>query len=226
MLKVRNLRKMYTSEKGLKDLSLDIPASSITAIVGPNGAGKSTFFNLLNGILTPQKGSCKLDGVDVDEIPLNKTGFLPEDDYLVDRFTVMQMIDYMLQMKDIHIDRKEVDELLAGFSLDGNRDTLIKNLSQGMYKRVEIICAVAGYPSLMVLDEPLNALDIQSVIFLKKFLFSAKAANCHVIISSHVLDFLDDLVDNVVFLQDGQVVKQFANNGISIEALYREVFGI
>ena len=226
MLEIRNLRKMYTPKKGLKDLSIDIPAGSITAIAGPNGAGKSTFFNLLNGILTPQNGSCKLDGVDINSVSLNQTGFLPEADYLVDRFTVTQMIDYMIQMKGISVDRKEIDELISGFSLERNKNTVIEDLSQGMYKRVEIICAIIGFPSLIVLDEPLNALDIQSVIYLKKILYSAKAAKCHILISSHVLDFFDDLVDSVVFMKDGQVVKQSANTGISIEALYRETFGI
>lgn len=198
MLIIRNLKKTITIKKGIFDISLSLPAGTITAVIGPNGAGKSTLFNSLNGLLSPQQGRCLLDGIPLTRVSLSQTGFLPEADFLIDRFTVLQMIDYMVSMKKQDISSDEIELLLSGFSLTEHKNTVISNLSQGMKKRVSIICAVIGYPQIIVLNEPLNALDIQSVLFLKKILFESKNHGCHVLISSHVLDFLDGLVDRVV----------------------------
>lgn len=226
MLVIHDLKKTYSSGKGITGVSMEIPEGTITAVVGPNGAGKSTFFNILNGLIIRQQGTCELDGEDLRKLSLDKTGFLPEADYLIEQFSILQMIDYMMGMKKQKIEEEEIQRLLNGFSLYERRDAKISSLSQGMRKRVSILCAVIGYPALIVLDEPLNALDIQSVIFLKNILKEAKQTGSHILISSHVLDFLDDLTDRVIFFNDGRVIMDCLYEGRKVEQLYREVFHI
>lgn len=226
MLTIDNISKLYSKNRGLLPLSLNIKEGSITAVIGPNGAGKSTFFNILMGIHNSDTGRCLLNDVSITDIPLNKTGFLPEHSFLIEKLTVVQMIDYILVMKNIHVEQEQIDELLTGFNLVDYKDSVVNNLSQGMAKRLSIICATIGFPSLIVLDEPLNALDIQSVIFLKNLLYKAKQHKCHILISSHVLDFLDDLVDRIVFLNKGYVIKDFIYDGSKVEQVYRELYNL
>ena len=226
MLEIKNLRKIYSSGKGLKGITTVIEKGSISAIVGPNGAGKSTLFNIFNGIVSEDGGECYVDGIEISELPLNKTGFLPEADFMIDSFSVIQMIEYMIYMKKLDVAENEVERLLLGFSMWENRNLKISALSQGMKKRIAIICAVIGYPKLIVLDEPLNALDIQSVIFMKTILAEAKNHGCYILISSHVLDFLDGLTDRIIFLKDGNIVFDSPYSGKKIEELYCDVFEI
>ncbi len=226
MLEIHNLKKLYSSGKGLHSVSMSVSPGTITAVIGPNGAGKSTLFNVLNGILNRQSGSCTLENKDVSALPLAQTGFLPEAKFLIDNFTVIQMIDYIVCMKKLAVDEDKIDWLLNGFSLSHQKNVLISDLSQGMKKRVSIICAVIGFPKLIILDEPLNALDIQSVLFLKRILIELKKHGCYILISSHVLDFLDGLTDKVIFLKDGRIILDCLYDGTKIEKLYCELFDI
>lgn len=226
MLIVRNLKKVYSNSRGLYELNVQLEPGTITAVIGPNGAGKSTFFNMMNGLVLPQSGECLLDGTNIYELPLDQTGFLPEANFLIDNFSVMQMIEYFVQMKSISVAKDRIHFLLDGFSMRDYQNEVIKRLSQGMRKRVAIICAILNVPKLLVLDEPLNALDIQSVVFLKKLLQEAKNKGSYILLSSHVLDFLDGLADNVVFLRDGKPVVQCSCTDVKIEDLYRNIYGI
>lgn len=173
----------------------------------------------------PDSGSVLLDHVPLPEIPLSRIGVLPEDSFLLENFTVLQMIDYMSVMKEIPVTEDEIEYLLNGFSLTEYRSDKIRSFSMGMKKRVSLICSILGNPAVSILDEPLNALDVQSVLFLKEVLQKLKGNGSHIILSSHILDFLDDLADQVVFLSHGKVEAICAVGGDThVEDLYREIY--
>ncbi len=225
MFTINQVNKVYSNGKGLFDVSFSCPAGSITAVIGPNGAGKSTLFNTINGLQQPDSGYFTLDDVPLSEIEPCDLGFLPEEDFLIRHLTVEQMICYLFQMKNLPIKRDEIQYLVNGFSLQDRVNQKISSLSQGLKKRVSIMCAVIGSPRLVVLDEPLNALDIQSVFFLKELLLRKKDDGCHILISSHVLSFLDGLVTQSVFLKDGKIEQLTQSNEKSnLEQIYRAVY--
>lgn len=226
MLEIQNICKTYSNGRGILNFNLQISEPSITAIIGPNGAGKSTLFNIINGLITQYSGNCTLNGERINKTNFKYTGFLPEENFLIENFSVIQMIDYIICIKEIKVDNKTIKYLLDGFSLMDYKNVKIKKLSQGMKKRVSIICAIIGEPRLIILDEPLNALDIQSVIFLKNILKQMKHKGSYILISSHILDFLDDIVDKIVFLKDGNVLKVHNYDGTKTESLYREIYNV
>lgn len=225
MFTINHVNKVYSNGKGLFDISFSCPAGSITAVIGPNGAGKSTLFNTINGLQVPDSGQFTLDDAPLSAIKPCDLGFLPEADFLINHLTVEQMLCYILQMKNIPVMRDEVQYLLNGFSLQDRMNQKIGSLSQGLKKRVSIMCAVIGTPKLVVLDEPLNALDIQSVFFLKELLLCKKDNGCHILISSHVLSFLDGLVTQSVFLKNGKIEHITQNNAKSnLEQIYKAIY--
>jgi len=225
MFTIEHVSKVYPEGRGLFDFSLSCPAGSITAVIGPNGAGKSTLFDSINGLKEPDSGSFLLDGVPLSDVKVSHMGFLPEADFLIGHLSARQMVNYILQMKDIPISDDEIQYFVNGFSLQERMEQKIASLSQGLKKRVAILCAVIGNPELIVLDEPLNALDIESVFFLKELLLRKKEQGCHILISSHVLSFLDGLVTQSVFLKNGRVEYIAGNqNMASLEQIYKEIF--
>lgn len=225
MFTIDHVNKIYSNGKGLFDVSFSCPTGSITAVIGPNGAGKSTLFNTINGLQLPDSGHFTLDNAPLSEIKPCDLGFLPEADFLISHLTVEQMLCYLLQMKNLPILCDEIQYLTNGFSLHDRMNQKISSLSQGLKKRVSIVCAVMGSPRLIVMDEPLNALDIQSVFFLKELLLRRKGDGCHILISSHILSFLDGLVTQSVFLKDGKIEQITQNNAKSnLEQIYRAVY--
>ena len=227
MFTINHVSKVYSGGRGLFDFSLSCPAGSITAVIGPNGAGKSTLFDSINGLKKPDSGSFMLDNILLSDVKPCSMGFLPEANFLINHLTAEQMVNYILQMKNVPIVHDEIQYFVNGFSLQNRMNQKISSLSQGLKKRVAIMCAVIGKPELIVLDEPLNALDIQSVFFLKELLLSKKNTNCHILISSHVLSFLDGLVTQSVFLKNGRIEYIANNNDISsLEQIYKEVYHI
>jgi len=224
MFEIKSLTKMYTPTTGIRDISISISDGQIVAFVGPNGAGKSTLFNIIGRVLSADTGSCDLHGVTLNALHISKIGFLPERLYLLDDFTPLQMIHFINTMKEMHSTNSEIDELICRLGIDAYAQKSIKALSFGMRKRVELACALLGNPELIVLDEPLNSLDIQGVLAFKDALKSCKEQGKIVLLSSHILDFLDTTVDQVVFLNNGKILETCTNTADRIEDVYRKLF--
>jgi len=224
MLEIKSLTKMYNPKSGIQDISISVSDGEIVAIVGPNGAGKSTLFNILGRVLQADTGTCSLHGITLGKLHISKIGFLPERLYLLEEFTPLQMIHFVNTMKDVGSSNSEIDELIHHFGIDSYVEKSIKTLSVGMRKRVELACALLGKPDMIVLDEPLNSLDIQGVLALKDALKVCKKNEQIVLLSSHILDFLDTTVDKVVFLGNGKILDMCSNTTECTEDIYRKLF--
>ena len=226
MLEVRSLSKDYGSQPAIVDLSFRLDAGEAVAFVGPNGAGKSTLFNILAGIIKASSGICGLDGSALGSLPLQEIGFLSEEPFFYDNFTPLQTLRFEVTMR--RFSKKEVGEscnaFVKQFAINGYLHERMGSLSQGMVKRVQLAAAFLGHPKLIILDEPLNALDIQSVIALKEQLAIERKLGSHILISSHVLSFLDETVDRVLFLDKGSLAAISDNNSLKAEQIYRQLF--
>ena len=226
MLEINQLKKLYTPTTGIHETTISIPHGQTVAFVGPNGSGKSTLFNIIGRILKADSGKCLLDGVEIKSLRLSDIGFLPENTYLLEEFTPPQMLYFINTMKELGASSDDVKELMHCFGIDSFQQKKIKSLSQGMRKRVALACTLLGTTKLLVLDEPLNALDIDSVLAFKDRLKEHKERGAVIMLSSHILDFLDSNVERVVFLEQGRILEicdSFPGSD-RVEDLYRKRF--
>ena len=224
MLELKSIKKLYTPNTGLHEATISIPQGQTVAFVGPNGSGKSTLFNILGHVVKADSGTCFLYGKEWSELHNSDVGFLPESSYLLDEFTPLQMITFINTLKEIGDSSKQIRDIICHFKIDKFMFTKIRKLSQGMRKRVSLACAFLGRPKLLILDEPLNALDIEGTLAFKDLLRERKEHGTIILLSSHILDFLDANVEKVVFIKEGRIIEVCENTTSKVEKLYRERF--
>lgn len=228
MLTISNLTKRYRNGRGLGAFSMGVDAGEIVGIIGPNGAGKTTLFSILAGILMPQSGTITVatDGDSHTDVRIlsEHVGFLPEIPFLQRAFTPLEAVQFDAAMRGAPISKSEAKEHLATFDAHSYMNRPIRTLSQGQSKRVELACAFLGAPDILVLDEPLNGLDIQSVINLREKILAEKERGATILISSHILTFIDEVADRIVFLDDGHIVGEVDPREQEAEAAYRALF--
>ncbi len=220
MLSVEKLQKHYRKNVGITDISFSVDDGTILAVVGHNGAGKSTLFNILMGILNADDGTAKFDGVPLPKLPKKLTGFMPEQSYIMPYFSPRQMLLYVSQMKSLGLSDTDVESVAARFGMTNYLDAPNSSLSQGMAKRVSIALALMGDPKFVILDEPTNGLDTHGVLILKNELLRLKKSGAVILISSHILDFLNTFCDGVLFMKSGYVADICYGDSVDIERRY------
>ncbi|MDY6077643.1 ABC transporter ATP-binding protein [Mobiluncus sp.] len=225
MLKVANLQYRYPNGAGLGPVNCEFSQGSIYAIVGPNGAGKSTFFSILTGLLRPQNGVLTVDNISgYQRIPLPLLGFLPENSLLNSQFTLRQSLQFDAAMRSQPLNEAELDSRLEIFSCQDFADQKIGSLSQGMAKRAALTLAFQSKAKILVLDEPLNGIDTQTLIQLRHQVLAARRAGKTLLISSHILSFVDEVADEILFLGKGSFVARTQPRYGGAEQIYRQLF--
>lgn len=225
MLTINNICKKYKNEKGVFNISFDIEKPMITAVIGPNGSGKSTLFNIIAGLIKADCGEISFNSKLIREFEPDIISFMPENSWLIPNFTVRQMIMYFCIMKANISDTGYIDKLVKILGVEKFQYQKISSLSQGMIQKVSIVCTLIGNPKIMIFDEPLNYLDIESVISFKKILEFYAKEGTYILISSHILDFLDKIVQKTVFLKDGKIVKvSDLSSCDTLEEEYKSIF--
>lgn len=205
---ITGVTKRYGDLIAVDDVSLDV-GGEILGLLGANGAGKSTLLKMLVGLLKPDSGKLFVDGHDVrlDGVEARRLiGYLPEDLELYERLTGREFLRFVTGIKG----EPPVDALLDAafdeFGILEKSDHLIKEYSLGMRKKTGLIAAMAGRPRLLVLDEPLNALDAQTMRLVERKLEAFRDAGGAVILSSHVMGFVERVCTRVVVLRSGHIV--------------------
>jgi ABC-2 type transport system ATP-binding protein len=223
MLEFAGISKLYASEYALRNVAFSVNNGEMVAVVGPNGAGKSTLVNIAAGMIAASAGICRLDSLPLASLEQQALGFLPEAPFFYQTFTASETIQFEQTMRNVQCSKSELEGLEQSFGITDFLNIRMDSLSNGMAKRVALVCAFIGNPQVIVLDEPLNGLDIQSVINLKEQLLLQKERGAHILISSHVLTFLDGLVNRVIFLDRGNLVYE-SNDTDDIENAYKSLF--
>jgi ABC-2 type transport system ATP-binding protein len=224
VLSIDKLELRYPNGTGVGPVSLEVPDGSVYAIIGPNGAGKTTLFSVLSGIANPTGGTWRLGSADPATLPRRDVGYLPEKSFFFPRFTPRQFFSFDATMRDIDHVPESVRRDLVAFGCEPFLDEEMGELSQGMAKRVALACAFSGSPRLVLLDEPLNAIDIQTTILLKAKVVEAAERGAVVLISSHILDFVDKVADEVIFLNHGLLDSSIDPKARGTEEEYRKRF--
>ena len=207
-LEVRGLAKRFGAGRGIEDVSLSVPAGSITAFIGANGAGKSTTFRCVLGLMRPDAGEVRLFGRPADAASRRRVGFLPEERGLAPTDRVRDAIVFHARLKGL-ARRQAVaraEGLLARMGLGGRGSERVEALSKGNAQRVQLICALAHAPDLLILDEPMSGLDPVTQSDMLSLFAEIRAAGGAILFSTHSMAAAEALCDRVVMLSGGRTV--------------------
>lgn len=222
-LTLKNISKNYKDKEVLHSINLEFE-SGLYGLLGPNGAGKTTLLNIMVGILEKSCGTIEWNGNDIFHNPeeyRSGIGFLPQHLDFYHNFTGEQFLEYMSKLKEV--DSTEVNRVLNVMNLESVRSKKISSYSGGMKQRLGIAQAILGSPKLLVLDEPTVGLDLEERAHFKKYLKDLSNESI-VILSTHIVSDVEEVSDHVIFLKNGQIQKQIANDQLShLEELYLSV---
>ena len=233
-LQMRGLVKAFDRKVAVDRLSLDIPVSSFYGIVGPNGAGKTTSLSMATGLLRPDAGQVLVHGVDVWTQPQRaKTllGVLPDGLRTFDRLNGLELVTYSGLLRGLERDVvvPRATELVKVLGLWDAGTTLVADYSAGMRKKIHLACAMVHSPSILVLDEPFEAVDPISAQTIQAILRDYAAAGGTVVISSHVMATVQRLCDHVAIINAGRVVAAGTTEQIAagddLEQRFTELVG-
>ncbi len=213
VITARNLRKMYGPHLALDDIDLEIPSGAV-GILGPNGAGKSTLFKCLLGLITTTSGEGTVLGYDIktegDKIR-SRIGYMPEYDALDPGLSAIDQVRYageLLGMNPAHATRR-AHEVLEYVGLKDQRYRKIETYSTGMKQAAKLACALVHDPDVLICDEPTNGLDQRAREFMLQTLRrTVSEGNRSVLMSSHVMDDVQEVCDRIVMIHNGKIVVQ------------------
>lgn len=210
-LRTWGLFKRFGPKVAVEQFELTIPAGSYYGIVGPNGAGKTTTLSMATGLLAPDAGTAFVNGIDVWASPAEakkELGILPDGFRLFDRLTGAELVTYagLLRGMDPAIVKKRTDDLLGVLGLEGDAGKLVTDYSAGMTKKIGLATALVHAPSVLVLDEPFEAVDPVSASHIRVLLSDYVANGGTVILSSHVMELVERLCTHVAVMNQGKLV--------------------
>lgn len=214
ILEVKNLSKSYKKRLVLKDVSLSVKTGEAVGLLGPNGAGKTTSFYCVTGLISPNKGTITLNGLDITKFPVYRRarlgiGYLPQEASIFRGLNVSDNIRSVLQLNEKNPEKveQELDALLKEFSIEHLRFSPARALSGGERRRLEIARALAGHPTFILLDEPLAGIDPIAVNDIKELVGQLKNRGIGVLITDHNVRETLGIVDKAYILHDGVVLK-------------------
>ena len=204
MLKVNAVTKKYGKVLANDNISFDIADSEIAVLIGPNGAGKSTIIKCITGLLRFD-GEITIDGLGNKTTDAKKLiGYIPEMPAVYDMLTVGEHLQFMLRAYNMPDDGYG-DELLTRFELIDKKDKLGKELSKGMQQKLSICCALVHRPKVVIFDEPMVGLDPHAIKQLKEMFKELKSSGANVLISTHMLDSVENFWDTAYIMVGGKL---------------------
>ena len=228
LVEIHNLTKSYDKRKeALHDLTLTLPRGRIVGLLGPNGSGKTTLIKLLNGLLVPDGGEILIDGEKPGPSTKAKVSYLPERTYLKNGATIRELLSYFQDFyEDFRTDRAR--EMLAALRIEEN--AMIRALSKGTREKVQLILVMSRDASLYILDEPIAGVDPAARDYILRTIITNYNENATVLISTHLITDIENILDEVVFMKEGRLLLQTSveeireETGKSVDAYFREVF--
>jgi len=211
MIEVTDLTKSFNEVKALQGVSFTAPDGQITGLLGPNGAGKTTTLRVLYTIIRQDRGSARVDGFDTLTQPLlvqRNIGALPDSQGLYPRLTARENIRYYGQLHGLRGSDLEsrIDKLASMLEMDDFLERRTEGFSTGQRVKVAIARALVHNPGNVILDEPTSGLDVMSTRSMRSFIRRIKDEGQCVLFSSHIMQEVSALCDNIIILQTGKVV--------------------
>lgn len=227
LLRCENLTKSYSGMVALNSVNLSVGSGKIIGLLGPNGSGKTTLIKILNGLLTPTSGDLFICGEKPGVETKKKVAYLPDNSYLNSWMTVEQIVS---MFADFYSDfRTELAyEMLSKLGITPK--VKLKTLFKGNKEKVCLILVMSRNAQLYVLDEPIAGVDPATRDYIMSTIIGNYNPNASVIISTHLIADIEQILDEVIFLNNGNIVLHKTvdaireENGMSADELFREVF--
>lgn len=233
-IEIRGLTKAFGQKVAVDRINLDIPSGSFYGLVGRNGAGKTTTISMVTGMLMPNEGTAYVRGIDMWADPLKAKahlGVLPDGVHLFDKLTGEQLITYSGYLHGIDKETvaSRVKDLLAAMDLTDAAGRAVADYSAGMTKKIALAAALVHAPSVLILDEPFEAVDPVSAANIQDILRGFVASGGTVVISSHVMDLVQRLCDHVAVMDSGRILAagtvDEVRAGMSLEERFVQLVG-
>ncbi|MCW4054590.1 MAG: ABC transporter ATP-binding protein [Candidatus Bathyarchaeota archaeon] len=210
-VELQDVVKRYNEIVAVDGVDLVIKKGEIFGLLGPNGSGKSTTLKMLIGLVQPDSGSVNVLGVNVQNDPVavkQLVGYVPESPRLYEFLTGIEYLDFIGDIYSMQTEEKKnrINEYLKALQLEGREGDMITGYSDGMKQKVALISAFLHRPKLLILEEPLSALDPRSARIIKDFLHQLKAQGVTTIMSTHVLEIAQAVCDRIGIMYQGKIL--------------------
>jgi ABC-2 type transport system ATP-binding protein len=227
-VEVSQVNKSFKGVKVVDDISFNIVQGEIFGMVGPNGAGKTTTIRMLMDIIKPDSGDIKILGEPINEAVKNLIGYLPEERGLYKKLTVTESLYYLASLKNMRRSqaRDRATQLLERVNMLPHKDKKTEELSHGMGQLIQFVATILHNPQLVILDEPFAALDPVNTQVLKDFIRELRNQGKAVVMSTHMMNQVEELSDRILMINKGHVVlygsldeikTRYRNNSVFIE---------
>jgi Cu-processing system ATP-binding protein len=206
MIRIENISKRFKKHYALREISAEFRSNEVIALIGPNGSGKTTLIKCILGMVFPDEGQIFFRDKPIAGSVMHRAeiGYMPQIGRYPDNMSIRQLTKMMINIR--RADRNNIDtELFNAFNLGEIEDKTMRSLSGGTRQKVSACLAFMFNPVVLVLDEPTAGLDPISSEILKKKILQEKAKGKTIIITSHILNELDDLATHVMYLQEGTI---------------------
>lgn len=208
VLQLRNVTKKFGSHIAVNNLNLDIPEQELFGFLGGNGAGKTTTFRMILGLLDKTAGTITWEGEPVSYAKSHLIGYLPEERGLYPKLKVEEQLVYFGKLRQMTVQqaKAEIARWLDRFQISHYVHKKVEELSKGNQQKIQFICAVLHKPRLLILDEPFSGLDPINVEMLKEAVVSIAKEGTTIVFSSHQMDHVEQLCENICILREGKAV--------------------
>ena len=227
ILECRDLSKRFGAVQALDTVSLAVEPGRVIGLLGPNGSGKTTLLKLANGLLTPTGGEILIDGRAPGRESRRIVSYLPDRPYLAEWMTVKQLLDFFGDFY-ADFDRDRATEMLLRLNIGENMR--IKEMSKGTREKAQLILVMSRRAKLYLLDEPIGGVDPATRDYILETIIRNYNPEAAVIISTHLIADVEQVLDGVIFINGGRIVLQSSVDGIreehgmSVDQYFREVF--
>jgi len=218
MIEIKQLSKRFGTLQVLHDIDLTLDAGQCISLIGPNGSGKTTLIKSILGMVIPSSGDIYVEDKNISRewAYRNDIGYMPQIGEYPENMTIGQVLDMMKDIRKMPENLLDMD-LYKQFGLDSLLNKRMRTLSGGTRQKVSACLAFMFTPKILILDEPTAGLDPLSTEILKEKIIKEKQKNKLIIITSHVLSDLDDLVSQIIYMQDGKVVFHKSLEALKID---------
>lgn len=239
MIQVSGLAKSYGDFIAVQDLSFTVRPGEVLGLVGPNGAGKTTTLRSIAGIIPPSAGRIVIADRELSKEPIEakrSLAFFPDEPRLFDYLSVRQHLEFVAHIYGVRDHRRIAEPLLEEFEIADKADKLPGELSRGMKQKLAIACGLLHSPKVLFFDEPLTGLDPLGIRRMKNSIVQRARAGAAIVLSSHLLDLLEEVCSHVLILKRGrkiadgtlsEVSAQFGNGeeNVSLEEIFVRATG-
>ena len=227
LIQCTDVCKAFGEKVALDHVSVDIPKGKIFGLLGPNGAGKTTLIRIINRITIPNAGTVLFDGRPITQDDVEKIGYLPEERGLYRKMKVGEQAMYLAQLKGMSARdaAAELKKWFVRFGIESWWNKKVEELSKGMAQKIQFITTVVHKPSLLILDEPFSGFDPVNAQVIREEILRLKEAGATIILSTHNMESVEELCDNIALINKSKVVisggveeirRKYGNNNVEL----------